>query len=142
MNKINPVLALGDLLALLLFLIIGEIQHNMLGSPELIPNLFTQLVAIGAAWFVLAWALKAVPAQPFSAKSFLGRSALAWLFAAPAGIVLRAILLGDAAILMPFVFAATGFGGLIVLGWRAIYAIARTMIEKRQQPLPTTATQA
>jgi hypothetical protein len=145
MNKIHPRLAgvaLGDALALLLFLIIGEIQHNMLGSPDLIPNLLKQLVAFGTAWFVAAWAIHAFPTQPFNAKSFLGRSALAWLFAAPAGIVLRAILLGQAVIVMPFVFAALGFGGLILLAWRAIYAIARMMIEKRQRPMPTAATQA
>jgi hypothetical protein len=36
---------------------------------------------------------------------------------------MRAALLGHAAIVMPFVAAATAFCGLIVLAWRAIYAL-------------------
>lgn len=130
-------LALGDAAALLLFLMLGEIQHAMLGSPDLIANVLKQLLAFGAAWFAAAWALGAFRlGQPPDWKAFLGRSVLAWLFAAPAGIVLRAVVLGQAAIVMPFVAAAMGFGGLILLAWRAIYAavVARRVGSARRTP--------
>jgi UPF0716 family protein affecting phage T7 exclusion len=90
-----------------------------------------QLVAFGAAWFVIAAALSAYRTRPFNARGFLGRSVLAWLFAVPAGIVLRAALLGQAAVLMLFVLAATAFGGLILLGWRAVYALIRVSADRR-----------
>jgi hypothetical protein len=136
-------LATGDAIALLAFLLLGEIQHDLIGSPELVPDLLKQFVAIGAAWFTLAWALGALGmGQPPNWRAFLGRSTLAWLFAAPAGIVLRAVALGQAAIVMPFVFAAIGFGGLILLAWRAIYALARTLIDRRRQRLSPATTQA
>ncbi len=134
MNR-HRVLLFGDALALLLFLVIGEIQHDLLGAPDLVLKVILQFGAFGAAWWAMAWALGALTIQtPFVTWPFLGRSLLAWLFAAPAGVVLRAILLNQAAIVMPFVIAATGFGGLILLGWRVVYALAQTLLDRRLRP--------
>jgi len=55
--------------------------------------------------------------------SFIARSLNTWLVAAPIGILIRSYALGRAVIPTVFLVATLGFGGVFVLGWRALFAL-------------------
>ncbi len=60
-------------------------------------------------------------AQRTPLPGFLGRSALAWVIAAPIGLVLRMLWLGRGGIPIPFLLVTLAAGGLFLLGWRLIF---------------------
>lgn len=59
---------------------------------------------------------------------------LAFIYAAPAGLFIRAwlLLLGQPTALLAFAGMALLFSALFVLGWRAIFAVASVALYKRQ----------
>jgi hypothetical protein len=117
----------GDVLAVLAFVVVGQIFHNTLTAPDAFSRTVVQVVSIGAPFVLLAWSLGAYPAQPPAARGelwwFLQRSALAWLFAIPAGLFVRAWLLGQPTVLMAFFWPALASSAPFVLGWRLAYAV-------------------
>jgi hypothetical protein len=52
---------------------------------------------------------------------FLGRSALAWVFAAPIGLFIRMLWLDRGGIPIPFLLVTLAAGGLFLLGWRLVF---------------------
>jgi hypothetical protein len=115
-------LVAADWLVLLLFVFAGQRDHSMpvLGA---LPSLFTTALALALPWTAAAWAMGAA-ALPVGipARGWLSRVAAAWLIAAPLGLLLRALLRGQAAIIVPFMLVILGVGGLVMVGWRgAVY---------------------
>ncbi|MCE7984428.1 MAG: DUF3054 domain-containing protein [Caldilinea sp. CFX5] len=110
---------------------------------RLIQILIRSKSKIAAPWLVLAWLLGAYPHQPLtgwrSVGRFLLRSALAWLFAAPLGLVLRAWIYQSPTIIMLFVNAALTSGGLFLLGWRSVYALIALFQHHKPSTSPGTA---
>ncbi len=132
----------GDVLATFAFVVVGQIFHNTLMAPDAPLRAVVQVVSIGAPFVLLAWSLGAYPAQPPAARGelwwFLQRSALAWLFAIPAGLFLRAWLLGQPTVLMAFFWPALASSAPFVLGWRLAYAaLSRSLRITRAQRRPT-----
>lgn len=123
----RPLLLLGDLIALALFIYIGEVEHGLLETYNPIVRVGVQALALAVTWLPLAWWLGAYPRSSVSTWRdmglFLLRSLVVWLYAAPLGLVIRAWIYGEATILMLFVNAALPFGGLIMLVWRALFAL-------------------
>lgn len=119
-------LVLGDGLAITAFVIIGQVFHATIGA-ESVMRAAVQVLALVVPYGVLAWLLGAYPslrpASPPEVVRFLVRAGLAWLFAAPLGLFIRAQLLGQPAVLLIFALASLGFGALFVIGWRGIYAL-------------------
>jgi len=119
-KSIAPWLLAGDWLLLLLFVFIGQRDHdmNIVGS---LPSLFTTTLAVAAPWTVVAWLMGALrwPGGE-SWRPWFGRVAAAWLIAAPLGLILRALLRGQSSIPVPFMLVMLGLGGLFMLGWRAV----------------------
>ena len=113
-----PLLA-GDLLVLLIFVIIGQLDHGMSITGAL-PSLIATTLALALPWAIIAW-LMGVLRLPGdrTAAAWLGRVAAAWLIAAPLGLILRALWRGQASIILIFMIVALGLGGLFVLVWRA-----------------------
>lgn len=119
-KQFTPWLLAGDFITLLLFVFIGQRDHDMsiLGS---LPSLITTTLAVAVPWTAAAWlmgALRHPAGQVWPA--WFGRVLAAWLIAAPLGLVLRALLRGQASIPVPFILVMLGLGGLFMLGWRAV----------------------
>lgn len=116
------ILVLGDLVALLLFTYVGQRDHQMVNPENPVLGLLATGVNFILPWFIAGWLLDVFPdAEHFQPRSLLKQSLLAWLLAAPLGVLLRAYVLGRAVIPTMFMTAALGFGGLFVLGWRLIF---------------------
>lgn len=108
----------GDVAAILLFVVVGELRHGV--DPVTMPGRF----AGTAIPFLVGWLVVAPLAGAYAARlrSGLGRlvatTASAWVAAAAVAQVLRATepFPGDAD---PVFFLVTvGFGGLLLVGWR------------------------
>lgn len=119
----KALLAGGDLLALLAFVLVGQADHQTLSAANPLLGALPNVVSLAIPWFILAVLLRAYPrgAAPSTLLSFLGRSALAWIIAAPIGLAIRMVWLGRGGIPLPFLLVTLAVGGLFVLGWRLIY---------------------
>jgi hypothetical protein len=139
---IHVTLMMGDVVALALFLLIGEIQHGLLEVYNPLIRTLEQAAMITAPWLLLAWLLGAYPQQPLtnwrSVGLFLLRTMLTWLFAAPLGVVVRAWVYQSPTIIMLFVNAALTFGGAFLLFWRTIYALISLFQNRRQSTAQST----
>jgi hypothetical protein len=109
-------LALADLFLILLFVVLGELQHYGLAGLARVP--------VTAAPFVLGWALAAVALGLYgtawlaSPRAAALRTAGAWVVAVAVGQGLRATpyLPGDAA--PAFVVVSLGIGMVLLVPWR------------------------
>ncbi len=113
-------LALGDVVALMLFIAVGLANHDMT------ENLVADVLRIGApfliGWFVAALAVGAYsPAFTLEPRTFMLRSALAWVIGIGLALLLRNTVFGEDWSLV-FAIIAYVFNGLFLLGWRAVYA--------------------
>lgn len=118
-------LALGDVLALGLFVLIGQREHELLGDGAAL-RLLENTLYFAVPWLVAAALLGAFRAGPgVSAGQFFGRSLNAWLVAGPLGLLLRAYARNIAVIPAIFMLVALSMGGLFLLAWRAIYYLIR-----------------
>ncbi|MBA3943499.1 MAG: DUF3054 domain-containing protein [Herpetosiphonaceae bacterium] len=115
-----PVLVAGDVLAVLLFVVVGRASHHEDGSW-----LFN-LARIGSpfllGWFAVAPFTGAYQLPPPRRGLWLRRSALTWLLGIGFGLVLRRFLFRD---LVPPTFAVITliFTGIFLLGWRTVFAV-------------------
>lgn len=116
-------LVIGDLAALLAFVLVGQADHRTLSASNPLLGALPNTLSLALPWLALAWPLRAYPraGRPPSLRSFLGRSALAWVIAAPLGLAIRAVWLGRGGIPIPFLLVTLGAGGLFLLGWRLLF---------------------
>ena len=113
-------LFVGDWLVLLLFVFIGQRDHAISG-PGALPSLLNTALSLAVPWTVAAFVLGAYRLRPLPGwRVWLGRALNAWLVAAPLGLLLRALLRNQDAIPVIFILVATGIGGLMIIGWRAL----------------------
>lgn len=123
----------GDLLALLAFVYIGQRDHGLVDAANPLWGVLWTAAPFALVWLPVGIWLDIFPrGVPVNPRSLLIRSLNAWLAAAPLGVVLRAFLLGRAVIPTSFLVATLGFGGLFVLGWRAIALVVWGMYVRRQ----------
>ncbi len=114
-------MAAGDWLVLLLFVLIGQRDHNITGAGA-IPSLITTTLSVAIPWTLASLLLGGYRPQTAAGLwPWLGRVLTIWLVAAPLGLIIRALLRGQGAIPVPFMLVMIGVGGLFVLGWRALY---------------------
>jgi hypothetical protein len=118
-QSIVRLLVVGDVLALVLWVIVGRLSHNQT------TGWLSNIVRI-AAPFLIGWAVATLFVGPYDLGllrrplAFMGRSVLGWLIAVGIGLLLRATLFGDG--FVP-VFAAVTLGvtGVFLLGWRGVF---------------------
>lgn len=112
------VLLVGDWLALGLFVFLGQIDHDLLT----IGRWLGQTLLLAIPWTISALLLNAytLPGEN-SLWAYLRRSLLAWLVAAPLALLARALIQGQATIIVVFMLVTMGLGGLFLLGWRTAY---------------------
>jgi len=132
LKRFTPLLiVLGDLIALLLFVYIGQRDHGLVDAANQIQGLVWAGWAFALTWVIAAVLLRALPnAATLSARSLLANGLNAWLVAAPLGVLLRAYFLGRAVIPTSFLAATLGFGGLFVLGWRVFCLLLWKMAKR------------
>src|SRR5574341_202316 len=144
------ILLVGDLIAVMAFVVVGQRDHNLVNEANPVLGVLVTTVEFVAPWAVAGWLLGAfrvgdhvgaglAPAQgdhtgrPY--VSFLARSLNTWLVAAPIGILIRSFALGRAVIPTMFLVAALGFGGLFVLGWRAVFTLGWWWVNRKTPSL-------
>lgn len=127
--------AVGDLLAITLFVGIGQTHHggDPLGNPL--------GVFVGAIPFYLAWIGVAFLAGLYtedalvSTRRSISWSVPAWILAAVVALLLRGSPLFRGNFSLTFGLVALFFGGLLVLGWRALALTIRERVERRRSGL-------
>lgn len=128
-HRDKVVLLAGDLIAVLLFVYIGQRDHELVDAANPLWGVFKT-----SAFFVLPWvcAVTALRAWPQSdrIRQFLAASLNAWLVAAPLGVLVRGYALGRAVEPLVFFLATYIFGGLFVLGWRIVFAFIQARLPK------------
>ncbi|MBI3360256.1 MAG: DUF3054 domain-containing protein [Chloroflexi bacterium] len=125
------ILIAGDLLVLLLFIFAGQREHDLTDPVHPILGVLLTTGEFAVAWLVAGWLLGAFPKmggepedRPYGVRSLLGRSLNAWLVAAPQGVLIRAFFLKRAVIPTVFLGVTLGLGGMFLLGWRLVFALA------------------
>lgn len=116
-------LILGDWLVLALFVLIGQVDHEMVAANPL-PRLLRTTAGLALPWTIVGLLLGAFR---YSAdwRSFLGRFVVAWLVAAPLALLLRAYMHNQASIIVVFMTVTMGVGGGMLLAWRLVYWLIR-----------------
>lgn len=116
-----PILALGDVLALALFVLVGQRDHETVDAANPILGMLPDVIAFAIPWLVSAYPLRAFRLHDASTLQFFARTLNAWLITALFGLLLRSFILGRAVIPTLFVVATLGFGGLFLLAWRILF---------------------
>lgn len=115
-SRVSGILFCGDLLAIGLFVVAGEIHH---GRP---PGAGTLTVLEFATGWLLA--AIAVGAYRRDAVSSPGRTALlaggGWLLGASLGQLIRATVEPGFYVAQTFFFVTLGVGGVLLVGWRLL----------------------
>ena len=127
-TKSTLILILGDWLVLALFVLIGQLDHEMVGANPL-PRLLRTTAEIAVPWTILGLLLGAFR-YTADWRGFLGRFVVVWLAAAPLALLLRAWMNGQASIIVIFMTITLGVGGGMLLVWRLAY----WLIRRRGQP--------
>lgn len=122
-------LAAGDALAIAVFVIAGTVQHG--GQPLSNPG----AVAGTLAPFLLAWVAVALVGGLYTAdaarspRRALGWTVPAWVVAVLLGHALRATPLFSGSTTVAFVLVTLVVGGVLVVGWRVLFATIFKMTE-------------
>lgn len=132
----RSLLLLGDLVALFLFVLVGQLDHDLLPGTNPLWYTLTRALPFIAVWLATGWLLGAFRLPAESGWRALvwtlgGRALHGWLIAAPLGLLLRALLLGRATIPTLFWAATLGFGALFLLAWRLLFGL---LYRFRQRP--------
>ena len=118
MNK-KTNLILGDITAIAIITIIGFATHGEMGVSFL-PRMAASFFPVLIGWFLLAPWFGLFDEQVASNPKLLWRVLLAVFFSAPLAVILRASMLGAAALpLFALVLGSTSAFGLLI--WRALY---------------------
>lgn len=116
-------LILGDWLVLALFVLIGQVDHELVAANPL-PRLLSTTAEIAVPWTIMGLLLGAFR-YTGDLRGFLTRFVVAWLAAAPLALLLRAWMHGQATIIVIFMTIALSVGGGMLLAWRIIYWLIR-----------------
>ncbi len=137
-------LVLGDCLAAGLFVYIGQRDHDLVDPVNPLWGVLQSTLMFVAPWVAVGAWLGGFPTALAGASrrpdlGFLSRSLNVWLVTALLGLLLRSWLLGRAVIPTVFVVATVGFGGLFLVGWRALFAAAYWITSRRRPAEPGVA---
>jgi hypothetical protein len=137
MKRFTPlVLVAGDVLALLLFVAIGQRDHDIVNPENPIGGLLLTAGEFVLPWLVVGWLVGAFAIAPGDSGTVSGRAIVlravnAWLIAAPLGILLRAAVLGRAVIPTLFMVVTMALGGAFVMAWRLLFFFVLWLVQRR-----------
>lgn len=117
-------LILGDLLALLLFVGVGQADHGTINDANPLLGMIQASWIFALLWLIIGWPLGAFPPfQEWTARTLLSRALTAWLVIAPLSLLLRSLILERLNIPTLFLAATLGFGILFLFAWRILLII-------------------
>lgn len=122
-QNLKIILAAGDIVALLIFVLIGQTDHQTVNAGNPLGGLLYVGAPFVIAWLVTAFLVGAYRADVWSVRVMLTRSLTAWFIALPVAMVLRSLLLERTVIPLAFMLVAFAFGGLFVIGWRMAFVL-------------------
>ncbi len=115
----RSILIVGDILALVLWVVVGLESHQM--TSGMLGNVLRVSAPFLIGWFGVAAFTGAYRIDEGRAR-FLGRTALTWLAAVAIGLLLRATLFGNDFV-PTFALVTLVVTGVFMLGWRAVAAL-------------------
>jgi hypothetical protein len=119
MKNNKTILVVGDLIAIALVTVIGFATHGETGTSFL-PRMAASFFPVSVSWFLLAPWFGLFDEQITSNSKLLWRIPLVMLFSAPLAVILRAVILGSAALpVFTLVLGSTSAFGMLI--WRALY---------------------
>lgn len=131
-------LIMGDLLALILFVLVGQTDHGTVDKDSPFLGVLQASWGFALLWLLIGWALDAFPHfEDWTARILLGRALLTWLVAAPLGLLLRSLVLSRLNIPTLFLAATLGFGVLFLWAWRLLIVLIQHTIRRRQPLIGT-----
>jgi hypothetical protein len=117
-------LLLGDLTAILLFVFIGQQDHDTTDPNNPLLGLLKGAFPLLITWLVVAFAVQAYPkAAEITVRRLLIRGLNAWLIAAPLGLMLRAFLFDRGGIPAIFMLLTLLVAGAFILIWRLFFGL-------------------
>ncbi len=123
------VLLAGDFLAILLFVFLGQQEHETVNLAHPVLGLLRAALPFVLMWVIVAWVLRALPRSAdwatLSPRQLVGRGVNAWLVAAPLALLLRAFLFDRDAIPIIFMLLTLMVGGTFIALWRLVFARLR-----------------
>ena len=122
-RTLQVILAAGDSFALLLFVFLGQNDHQTVNATNPLGGLVLAGAPFAVAWLAAALLLGAYRPDVLNPRLMFTRSLTAWFIALPVGVVARALVLGRDVIPTIFILVAFAFGGLFVIGWRMGFAL-------------------
>lgn len=124
---------IGDWLVLILFVFIGQQDHQITGVSA-VPSLLITSVSLAIPWTIVSLLLDGYWPERFATwQVWLGRVLTIWLIAAPIGLIVRALLRGQATIIVVFMLVLMSIGGVFLLGWRGLVWWWRVRQDVKQQ---------
>jgi len=138
MNKNNTlprlILLLGDLIAIILFVFIGQQDHNTTDINNPVLGLLQASFPFLITWIIVAFIVRAYPSsQNITIRRLLVRGLNAWLIAAPLGLMLRAFLLERGGIPAIFMLLTLLVAGAFILIWRLLFGLIWQGIQARDK---------
>jgi hypothetical protein len=128
------ILLIGDLVALLLFVLVGQRDHGTINDARPFLGILQASWELALMWIVVGWPLGAFPrAEAWTTRRLLTRPLVTWLAAAPLGLLLRALVLQRLVIQTLFLAATLGFGLLFLLAWRILLVLGWKTAVRRAQ---------
>ncbi|MBE2225119.1 MAG: DUF3054 domain-containing protein [Anaerolineae bacterium] len=126
MNKTNTlprlILLAGDLIAILLFVFIGQQDHATTDVNNPILGLLRAAFPFLITWLIVAPLVGAYPAaENITLRRLLLRGLNGWLIAAPLGLLLRAFLFERGGIPAIFMLLTLVVAGAFILVWRLVF---------------------
>ena len=115
------ILFCGDILANILFVLIGQHDHNV-SDPYPILRLVTTAAYFALPLTLLSFFLGMYHLNQQSIKYYLRSTLLGWLIAAPLGVLLRSFANGSGVIQSTFLIVSILAGGFILMVWRFLFA--------------------
>jgi hypothetical protein len=126
------ILLAGDLVALLLFVYVGQRDHDVVNEASPLLGVLATSVYFAAPWIVVGLWLGAFPCEgEWTPRALFSCTLNAWLVTVLLGLLLRSFVLNRAVIPTAFVAAALGFGGLFLFAWRAAFVLVEQRMAKR-----------
>ncbi|MEM9777922.1 MAG: DUF3054 domain-containing protein [Chloroflexota bacterium] len=129
------VLIAGDLIALLLFVFIGQIQHGLLDDANPLLNVLNTAWIFALVWLIVGWFVGAFPSDEmaFTRRNLIDKSLNAWLITTLIGVVIRAFWIDSAVIFRSFAIATVVFGLLFLWAWRIPFLLWQRRVVGRAE---------
>ncbi|AXR77769.1 hypothetical protein AArc1_1435 [Natrarchaeobaculum sulfurireducens] len=116
------VLAIGDLVAIVALIVIGQLSHDIDPVTDPLASL-ESMVPFLIGWLVISLLAGVYAREIATSVARAARSTtVAWIAAVNVGLIIRSTPLFDGGSGWPFNLVLTGSGLVILLAWRLAYA--------------------